>query len=83
MRVWLWYVIGGAERERLQADLGVTPRQRRGHDHDEVGFLGKQLRQGGNAVELGHIDVEHDHVGIGALHLGNGLAPGAQRCNDL
>ena len=76
-------IVGGAERERLQADLGVTPRQRRGHDHDQVALLFEQQRQGGDAVELRHVDVEHHHVGIGALDLVDGLAAGAQRGDHL
>ena len=36
-----------------------------------------------NAVEIGHLDVEHDDVGIGALELLDRLAAGAQRGDDL
>ena len=32
-------VVGGAERQRAQADLGVAPGQRRGHDHDEIALF--------------------------------------------
>ena len=76
-------IVGGAERQRAQADLGVAPRQRRGHDHDQVALLREQQRQRGDAVELRHVDVEHHHVGIGALDLVDRLAPGAQRGDQL
>ena len=55
-------VVGGAERERAQADLGVPAGQRRRHEHDEIALLLQQPRQRGDAVDLRHIDVEHDDV---------------------
>ncbi len=75
----LWNVIDGTQRQRLQADLGVTPRQRRGHDHDQVGLFRQQQRQCGNAVQFRHIDVEHNDVGIGAFDLVDRFTAGAQR----
>ena len=72
-------VVGGAERERAQGYLGIAARHGGGHDHDEIALLGQQQRQRGNAVELRHLDVEHHHVGVGALDLVHRLAPGAQR----
>ena len=72
-------VVGGAERQRLQADLGVPPRHGRRHDDDEVALLGEQQRQRRDAVELRHLDVEHDDVGIGALDLVDRVAAGAQQ----
>ena len=76
-------VVGGAERERAQADLGVAARQRRRHDHDEVALLFQQPRQRRDAVGVGHVDVEDDDVGIGALELLDGLAAAAHRADDL
>ena len=76
-------VVGGAERQRPQADLGVPPRQRGRHDHDEVALLFEQQRQRRDAVELRHVDVQHDHVGIDALELVYRLAAGAQRGDDF
>ena len=35
------------------------------------------------AVEVGHLDVEHDDVGIGAQDLIDRIAAGAQRGDDL
>src|SRR6185436_4440926 len=34
-------VVGGAERQRLEADLGVAAGQRGSHDDDEVALLGE------------------------------------------
>ena len=76
-------VVGGAERQRLEADLRVAPRQRRGHDDDEVALLREQLRQRGDAVELRHFDVEHGDVGLDAVELVDGVEPGAQRGRDF
>ena len=76
-------VVGGAERERLQAHLGVAARERRRHDDDQVALLLEQQRQRRQPVEVGHLDVEHDDVGIGARDLLDRLAPGAQRRDDL
>ena len=76
-------VVGGAERQRLQADLGVPPRQRRRHDDDEVALLLQQQRQRGEPVELRHVDVEHDDVRIGLLELLDRFAAGAQRRRRL
>ena len=75
-------IIGGAERQRAQADLGAAARQRRGHDHDEVALLLQKQRQRRNAVELRHLDVEHDDVGVAALDLVDRLTPGAERRRD-
>ena len=72
-------VVGGAERQRPQADLGVAPRQRRGHDDDQVAALLQQQRQSGDAVEFRHVDVEQHHVGLDALDLVHRVASGAQR----
>ena len=80
---WFLECNRGAERQRLQADLGVPPGQRRGHDHDQIWLLAEQQRQRGDAVEFRHVDVEHDHVGIGALDLRDGIAAGAQRGDDF
>ena len=60
----LWNIIGGAERQRPQADLGAPPRQRRGHDHHQIALLLQQQRQRRNAVKLRHVDVEDDDVRI-------------------
>ncbi len=43
----------------------------------------KQQRKRGDAVEVRHIDIEHDHIGIDALELINGLAAGTQRGDDI
>ena len=37
----LGHVVRGAERQGLQRDLGVAPRQGRGHDDDEVALLAR------------------------------------------
>ncbi len=76
-------VVGGTQRQRFQADLGVSPRQRRGHDHDEVALFLEQERKRGDAVEVGHVDVEHDDIGINAFKLIDGLSTGAKRCNHV
>ena len=60
-------IVGGAERQRPQADFGAPARQRRGHDHDEIALLLEQERQRRNAVKLRHVDVENDDVGIALL----------------
>ena len=75
-------VVGGAERQRPQADLGVAARQRRGHDDDEVALLLQQQRQRRDAVELRHVDVEHDDVGIGALELSTASRPVRSDADD-
>ncbi len=75
-------IIGCAQRERLQADFGVPARQCRGHDDHEIAPLLEQQREGGDAVELRHIDVEHDDVRVGALQLIDRLPAGAQRSDD-
>ena len=42
-------------------------------------FFSSSSGKRGDAVEVRHLDVEHDHVGIGALDLVDRLAAGAQR----
>ena len=81
-RLRLRDIVGGAERQRPQADFGAAARQRRDHDHDEVALLLQQQRQRRNAVELRHVDVEHDDVGVALLDPRHRFAPGAQRCDD-
>ncbi len=71
-------VVGGAERERLEADLGVAARQRRRHDHDEVTLLRQQQRQRRDAIELRHLDVEDDDIGIDPLELVDRIAAVAE-----
>ena len=68
-------VVGGAERQRLEADLGVAARQRRRHDDDEVALLLEQQRQRRNAVELRHLDVEQHDVRIDALDCSTASRP--------
>ena len=46
-------------------------------------FFCEQQRQRRDAVEIRHVDVEHDDVGIDALELVDGLAAGAQRGDDF
>src|SRR5438105_12563972 len=75
-------VVRGAERQRLEADLGVTAGQRGRHDDDEVAFLRQQLRQCRDAVEIRHFDVEHGDVGIDTLELIDRVAAGAQGSRD-
>ncbi|CEG09165.1 hypothetical protein BN961_02587 [Afipia felis] len=70
-------VVGGAERQRLEADLGVPQRQRRGHDDDEIALLRQQQRQRGDAVHIRHLDVEDHGVGIDPLDLVDGVETGA------
>jgi hypothetical protein len=72
-------VVGRTERERLEADLGIPPRHRRRHDDDEVALAGEQLRQRGDAVQLRHLDVEDNNVGIGAPDFIDRVAAGAQQ----
>ena len=67
-------IIGRAERKSLQTDLRVVARERRGHDDDEIALLLEQQRQCRNAVELGHVDVEHDDIGIDLFDLVDRLA---------
>ena len=76
-------VIGGAERQRLERHLGVVAGQRRGHDDGEIAAALQQLRQGRDAVELGHLDVEHDDVGPGVIEPLDRLAAVAQRGDEL
>ena len=76
-------VVGGAQRQRAQAYLGVAAGERRRHQHDEIALLLQQTRQRGDPVDVGHVDVENDDVGIGALHLLDGFASAAQRGDDL
>ena len=75
-------IVGRAERQRAQADLGAAARDRRRHDHHQVALLLQQKGQRRNAVELGHLDVEHDDVGIAAFDPVDGFTPGAQRRGD-
>ena len=49
----------------------------------EVALLLQQQRQRREPVELGHLDVENDDVGIGALELVDRLSAGPQRGDDL
>src|SRR5207244_3730654 len=77
------HIVGGAERERPQADLGVAAGERRSHVDDEIALLRQEARQRGDAVGVGHVDVEDDDVGAGALDLLDGLAAAAQRGDDL
>ncbi|MGY3424173.1 hypothetical protein ACVWZW_004648 [Bradyrhizobium sp. F1.13.4] len=72
-------VVGCAERQRLEADFGVTAGQRRGHDDDEIALLRQELRQRRDTVELGHFDIEDGNVGVDAFDLVDRLEPGAQR----
>ena len=65
-------VVERAESEALQGDLGVPTRQRRGHDDRAIALLAQDQRQGRDAVHLGHLDVEDDHVGVRSLHVGDG-----------
>ena len=75
-------VVGRAERERLEADLRIAAGQRRRHDDDEVALLAEQQRQRGDAVEVGHLDIEHRDIGIDALDVFDRLASGAERSHD-
>jgi hypothetical protein len=61
---------------------GFAAGQGRGHDDDEIAFLGQQLGQRRNTVKLRHFDIEHGNIGIDALDLVDGVKPGAQRCRD-
>src|SRR3954470_3699225 len=76
-------IVGRAERQRLETDLRVAAGQRRGPDDDEIALLRQQLRQRGDAVELGHFDIEHGNVGVDAFDLVDRLEPGTQRRRDL
>jgi hypothetical protein len=76
-------IIGSAERKGSQAHLRIAPGERRGHDHDEIAALLEQKGQGRDPVDVGHVDIEDDHIGIGAFDLLDGLAPAAQRSHDL
>ncbi len=49
----------------------------------KVAFFLQKERQGRNAVKLGHVDVEHDHVGVAVRDLRDRLASGPQRRDDL
>jgi hypothetical protein len=82
-RFGLGNIVGGAERKGLQAHLRIVPGQRRGHDHDEIAPLLEQERQGGDPVDVGHVDIENDDVRVGALHLRDRLAAAAQRSHHL
>ena len=75
-------IVGGAERQRPQAHLRAPPRQRRGHDHHQIGLLLQQQRQRRNAVKLRHVDVEDDDVRIILFDLIDRLASGAQAGDD-
>ena len=76
-------VVGSAERQRAQAHLCVAPGERRGHDHDEIVLLLEEVRQGRDPVDVRHVDIENDDIGIGPLHLLDGFAAAAQRGHDL
>ena len=51
--------------------------------HDEIALLLQEARQRGDAVDIGHGDVEDDDVGVPALHLLDGVAAAAERGDDL
>jgi hypothetical protein len=79
----LWNVVGGTERERLQADFRVAARQRRRHDDDEVALLLQELGKRGQSIDIRHLDVEDDDVRIDTGELIDRLAAGAQRRDRL
>jgi hypothetical protein len=79
----LLHVIECAERQGLQRDLGVAPRQRRRHDHREIGPLLEQQRERRDPVHVGHVDVEHHDIGMAAVEIFDGLATGPQRGDDF
>jgi len=47
-------IIGSAERQRLQADLGVPPRQRGRHDDDEIAFFASSCATP-HAIKVRHL----------------------------
>ena len=62
----------GSRRRRARGterDLGVACRQRRGDQDRDVRALAQDQRQRGDAVELGHVEIEHDGVGIERVQL--------------
>src|SRR4051812_18566728 len=67
-------VVGGSQRKGSQADLGVTAGEGRGHDYDQIALLREQARQRGDPVDIRHVDVKYDDVGLGPLDLFDGLA---------
>lgn len=57
-------VVGRAQRQRLEGDLGIAARERRCHQHRDAGTLLEQQRQRREPVHLRHFDVEDDDVGL-------------------
>jgi hypothetical protein len=76
-------VVGGAQRQRAQADLGIPARERRCHEHDEVALFFQQKWKRRDAVDVGHGDVENEDVGIPSLDLLDRFAAAPQRSHDL
>jgi len=72
-------VVGGAELQRLQADLGVPTGQRRGHDDDKVALPSEQQGPRGHALHLRHVNVEHRDIRVRVFELGYRFAVVAQR----
>src|SRR3954451_5292936 len=71
----------GAELDRLQ-DLGLLA-QGRAHDHLRAGVDGDDLPQGGEAVLLGHGDVERHDIGAQLLEALHRLGAVGRFANDL
>ena len=55
----LRHIVGRAQPQRAQRDVGAARGQRRGHDDLQTGIGAQQQRQRGHAVHHRHLDVEH------------------------
>jgi hypothetical protein len=76
-------IVGRAELQRLDADLRVPPRHRRGNNDGEIRLLREQERERLQTVEHRHLDVEHNEVGVDAREILHRLEPVAVRADDL
>ena len=59
----LGHEVDGAQLERLERDVGPFLGEGADHDHGRL-VRGQQQRQGLEPRDLGHLDVERDHIGL-------------------
>ncbi len=78
----LGHEVDRSELERLERDIGAFLGERADHDHGRL-VGGQQERQRFQAGNLGHLDVERDHVGLEPDGLEDRFAAVARRAHDL
>jgi hypothetical protein len=65
--------VSSTERESFHGLLRALSRQGRGHDNASVGRKATEMREGGEAIHVRHLDIENDDVRLCGSGLSDGL----------